>query len=632
MSSISEITPNVSPLVLAGFLLAASTCLRALELPHPTSDDVLAATGATKSRAYEISRRVLASLPALERAPGRPPKPAPKPTTDLTAELGREALRYLMDHPGAVAPEGARRCYSDGFRRFAIATCERHAELDVDAVAAAIEVPATTLREWHRADTTASAPEPSRTDDVIAPLPEPKLDPIRDLHLQTVLDAWRSWRGAFTAFCDHVQQNHHVPFGRAAIASILQRAGQRLPVRRHGRSPDEDGLRHAFEVFFPGAQWTGDGTPIRVAFEGELFVFNLELVVDTASAAAVGIDVRAHENATAVVASFYDGVATTGAPPLALLLDNKPSNHAPEVDAAIGDTIRMRATLRRPQNKAHVEGAFGLFSQVAPPVLIDAPSKRERARQVLELQARTWARTLNHRPDVARRGRSRFQLYRDAAPSAADVEHARAALVARAREQERARETTRARQDPAVRRFLDDSFRRLDLDDPEHHLRNAIARYPLERIAEGVAIFAGKRDSATLPAGVDARYLLGIVRNLAEEHEGMAIAMNLWELRVQARDRVLAPLRAERDILHREHADVHQRVRALVDRGLATDRGIDRFFWLTCTVDAIHEQPAAARRDFFLIAARRIHATQRVPHAERLRATRFLAAKLLPIA
>jgi hypothetical protein len=630
----SEIIPKVSPLVLAGFLLAAGSCLRALELPHPTLDAVLEATDATRSQAYELRDRVLSSLLALEHGPGRPPKPAPEPTTDLTAELAREALRYVMAHPGAVAPEGHRRCYSDGFRRFAIGVCERHAELELDTIAAAIEVPVTTLRQWHRAGSASPAPDPPRTDDVVAPAPELVLvlDPIRDLDLQTVLDAWSSWRGSFTAFCDHVQQHHHVRFGRAAIASILQRAGLRLPVRRRGRSPDEDGLRHAFENFFPGAQWTGDGSPIGVVFEGERFVFNLELVVDTASAAAIGIDVRAHEDAAAVVASFDDAIATTGATPLALLLDNKPSNHAPAVDDALGDTLRMRATPQRPQNKAHVEGAFGWFSQVAPPIVIDAESKRERARQVLELLARTWARTLNHRPRHDRRGRSRFDLYRDAAPSADDVEHARAALVARTREQERARETARARQDPATRRFLDDSFARLGLDDPEHHLRNAIARYPLERIAEGVAIFAGKRTVGSLPDRVDARYLLGIVRNLAEEHEGMAIAMNLWELRIQARDLLLSGLRAERDLLHRQHADVHQRVRALVDRGLATDRGIDRFFWLTCTIDAIHGQPAAAHRDFFLIAARRLHATQRIPHAERLSATRFLAAKLLPIA
>ncbi|MGH7336099.1 MAG: hypothetical protein ACREI7_00855 [Myxococcota bacterium] len=624
--------------MLAGFLLAASSCLRALSLPHPTADDVLEATGSTRSRAYELRDRVLGALPALERARGRPPKPVVDRPTDVAADLGRETLRYLMDHPGAVSPDGHRRHYSDGFRRFALELCERHADLDVDVVAGAIEVPPTTLREWRRAGAHAYA-DPSSpahahepTEPPIAEAPAPALEPIRDLHLQTVLDAWRTWRGPFTAFCDHVQQHHHVRFGRAAIASILQHAGVRLPARRRGRSPDEQALHRSFETFFPGAQWTGDGSPIRVFFEGELFVFNLELVVDTAAAAAVGIDVRDHEDAAAVVAAFADGIATTGAAPLALLLDNKPSNHTPEVDHALGDTVRMRATVARPQNKAHVEGAFGLFSQVAPPVVIDAPEKHERARQVLELQARTWARTLNHRPRDDHHGRSRFDLYKDAVPSAEDVERAREALVARAREHELAHETCRARHDPIVARVLDDAFTRLGLDDPQRHLRNAIARYPLERIVEGIATFEGKRSANTLPAGVDARYLLGIVRNLAHEHEGMAIAMRLWDLRLQARDHVFSPLRAEQDLLQRQHGAADERLRVFVDRGLATDRGIDRFFWLTCAVDLVRDQPADMHRSLFHFAARRIHATHRVPHHDRLRATRFLAAKLLPLA
>lgn len=639
MSSISEIRPSVSPHVLAALLLAANTHLRALDLPHPTTTAVLEATRATRSRAYELRDQLLAQLSSLDRPPGRPATPVIERPTDVTASSSREALRYLIDHPGAVSRNGQRRYYSDGFRCFALAQCERHPELNVEIIAEAIDVPATTLREWlgagaatpEQSSSSASMPEPIAPVASDAKKTELTLDVIGDLQVQTVLDAWRTWRGPFTAFCDHLQHHHHVRFGRAAIASILQRAGERVPARRRGRSPDEQALCRSFEIFFPGAQWTGDGTPIRVALEGEIFVFNLELVVDTASAAAVGIDVRDHEDAAAVVAAFDDAITTTGAAPLALLLDNKPSNHAPVVDEAIGDTVLMRATVARPQNKAHVEGAFGLFSQVAPPIVIEAPTKRERARQILDLQARTWAGTLNHRPRADHRGRSRFDLYREAAPSADDIERAREALVARAREQQQAHETRHARQDPASRQILDETFARLGFDDSQGHLRTAIARYPLARIVEGIAIFDGKLRAATLPDGVDARYLLGIVRNLAHEHEGYAIAERLWELRRDARDLVFGPLHAAKDVLQRQQLDVDERLRSFVDRGLATDRGIERFFWLTCAVDIIRAEPLATQHDRFRLAARRIHGTHRVTHTERLRATRFLAAKILPL-
>src|SRR3979409_1955991 len=61
-----------------------------------------------------------------------------------------------------------------------------------------------------------------------------------------------------------------------------------------------------------------------------------------ASGAAVGISVRDEEDSAAVVQAFTQGVATTGGTPLALLLDNRPSNHTPEVDAAPHDTTPPR--------------------------------------------------------------------------------------------------------------------------------------------------------------------------------------------------------------------------------------------------------------------------------------------------
>jgi hypothetical protein len=49
------------------------------------------------------------------------------------------------------------------------------------------------------------------------------------------------------------------------------------------------------------------------------------------------------------------------------------------------------------------------------------------------------------------------------------------------------------------------------LTDPERHVRDAIACYSRDAIVDAIAIFSGKRTAATLPDGVDARYLLGIV-------------------------------------------------------------------------------------------------------------------------
>src|SRR5262249_18363162 len=126
----------------------------------------------------------------------------------------------------------------------------------------------------------------------------------------------------------------------------------------------------------------------------------------------VGVSVRDAEDAEAITEAFHDGVATTGEAPLALLLDNKPSNHCPHVVDVLGDaTIRIRATPFRPQNKAHVEGGFGLFQQSIPALELHAQSPREIAKRVVELIVQTWARTINHRPRHDRGRRSRVDLY-----------------------------------------------------------------------------------------------------------------------------------------------------------------------------------------------------------------------------
>ena len=136
-----------------------------------------------------------------------------------------------------------------------------------------------------------------------------------------------------------------------------------------------------------------------------------------------------------------------------------------------------------------------------------------------------------------------------------------------------------------------------------------------------------------LPPGVDGRYLLGIVRNLTDADEGWEIAQALWRLRLDARDHALVQLDTQRaracDDLR---FDPFALLTDFVDRALASDRRLDRFFWLQAAVDLAHREPQSRHDDLFRTAARRIHATQRVPHRDRLAATRFVAAKLIPLA
>ena len=77
------------PLLVAALLLAAGEHLRALSLPHPTVQQVTEATGASRSRAYELRDALLAGLPSLLRPVGRPPAPPRAVDPDIGARAAR---------------------------------------------------------------------------------------------------------------------------------------------------------------------------------------------------------------------------------------------------------------------------------------------------------------------------------------------------------------------------------------------------------------------------------------------------------------------------------------------------------------------------------------------------------------
>jgi hypothetical protein len=637
---IREPSPAVPPLVIAGVLLAARSLSEPHRVPQPSVAEILRRTGATRSRAYEIKDALEAVLPTLARPPGRPRvEPAPGPGPANMSELfgiAVEMIQFMKQSPGCVQ-SGARDRYADGYRHFVLELRERHADMATTEFATAVDLPLGTLEDWLRSPaiaepsiTSTTAPcETSATDGIPDPVHTTKHD-ARQAQIETVLAAWRAWRGHFRGFCAHVRRDHRLELGTTLIANLLFEYGLRVPARRGGRSRDDEALRKSFEIFFPGAQWVGDGKQLAVVIDGKTFHRNLELVVDAASAAAVGISVRDEEDSAAVVQAFTQGVQTTGGTPIALLLDNRPSNHTPEVDAALEDTLRIRATTGRAQNKAHVEGSFGLFAQKVPPIDLDTRDPDALATSVAHLIATTFFRALNRAPRRDRAGKTRAELYEQLVPSER-YEAAHKALHDRWRKQELARQTRAARRDPVLAALLDDAFARLGLLDPERHVRDAIACYPRDAIVDAIAIFSGKRTAGTLPDGVDARYLLGIVRNLHHRHEAEPITEALIRERLSARDRFLAPLVAERDaILAANGNEVSAALLALVDRLVRAERTLDRHVWLDAAADLVEPQPPDIRIALAKRAARRIHTSFMLSTRDRAHLERALLRRLWP--
>ncbi len=587
---LSSDPPAVAPLVTAGLLLAAISELARLGLPHPTATAVVQATGVSRSRAYEVRAAIEAIAPTAIRPPGRPPSTHVEPDHSRRYDLAVRARDFAYAHPGAVVASRGRRTYTSDFRRFALDLTAEHKDVPLDALADAIGVPLPTLKDWLSAGAQALRPEQNLT--TVQPPPDPT-----GPQIETILAVWKTWSGNFAPFCRHIQHDWRIPMGRTLIAEILTAYGVRFAKRRSGRSPDEDALRGQFVTFFPNAQWVADGSPISVVVDGQTCTFNVELMVDPYSGAVVGASVRDNEDAEAVVDAFVDAVATTGERPYSVLVDNKPSNHAKFVHDALGERTKVeRATVARPQNKAHVDGAFGLFQQVVPSMILAIGAPRDVARQVLDLIVTTWARSLNHRPRKDRGGKSRIEEHSERKPTPDDIQRARDALAERIRKQDLARRTLAARQDPLVRALISEAFTRLGFADPDGHLLTGIARYPLDAVVEGIAIVEGKRRAGTLPPDVDARYLLGVIRNVSQDREGWEIALELWDARSRARDASLQAAERERHRVEEASDLVERRVAAYIDRALATSRRLDRFFWLQAVADAIEDGDPSERR------------------------------------
>lgn len=613
---------NLPAAAVAGLLIAAIPHLNRLGLPAPTASEAIAAAGASRTTAYKARAAVEAVLPTLLRPPGRPSGTTKTMDAETAHELRGKLLDFVYASPGCVSGEGARSRYSDGFCRFVLELAAERRDVSLADFAEVTRIPLGTLKAWVAGERPQVEP-PKNLATVTGPtIPQ----------VATVLNAFEAWDGDFKGFCRHVQHDWRVGLSRRHISDILEFEGVRIPKRR-GRSPDASALLGGFETFFPGAQWVGDGTQLDIELWGRRYLCNLELNVDAHSAAFVGASLRPTEDSAAVVEAFADGVTNTGSPPTALLLDNKSSNHTDAVDEAMKGTLRIRSRLYTATDKPQVEGAFGLFKNTAPPLVITAETEEELAGELLSMVVATWLRAKNHEPRAGRGGKTRAELYQGAAPTDEEKVEARRALETRKRKNDKAHETRRKRQDPLTRATLDEAFERFGLDDPDEVHRTAIASWPLDAILAGIAIWESKKRRGTLPEGVDGRYLRGIVKNVADEAEIWEMGVALLDERLRARDRALRALSGEQERLE-EALDGEEPVELLrryVGRAMAGDRRIDRLFWLRVAADVVLDVDESERRDLLRIATRHISTTHRVRKSERDAAVRYLLAKAVEV-
>ena len=132
---------------------------------------------------------------------------------------------------------------------------------------------------------------------------------------------------------------------------------------------------------------------------------------------------------------------------------------------------------------------------------------------------------------------------------------------------------------------------------------------------------------------VDARYLLGIVRNVAHDNELCDMTASLIDSRLAARELALQILSDDRAVAEQLHCDTADLLAHHTDRATGADRNIDRVFW---TLSAANTTLAAAsddqkRAEWTRYAAARIGLATHLSQHDRANMIRLLTRRVLPL-
>lgn len=617
--------------------VAAAVHLLSIELAAgavvPTTPaEAIELAGAGRSQAYSMLGRLRTGVESLARPAGRPAQPKADDAT--LVKLAKSVISFLKEHPGCCTNSGGRTFYHDDFRRFAVdlfAPGGRATDIPVGQVADAIDVPLGTLKDWlHAALSGPTSTDSSEHQD--SPT-EPVFNTTQP-QIATLLVEYPNWKGTMSGFCEYARTELGLPFGRGFITTVLSAAGLHTPKPRN--SPHQaPWSRGAMRRDFPGMQWFGDGKQLSIVLRGQRYTFNLEAFVDGATAATVGAIVSATEDARAVVDAFHDGLHTVqGLVPMAVTLDNRSCNNAPEVEQSLSCCELLHSTPARGQSKAPVEGAFGLFEQMLPsPMLVEGDSDRNIAASIAEHVLRAFFVGRNGRPSRRFGGRTPADSYMDDCPTEEEVEAAKQWILELRRREEVARNTRLRRTDPIRRELLRAELERLGIDDPKGKIALSLAGYSMDSIVTGIAIFEAKRQRGTLPVDcLPDRYLGGIIRNVEEREMLERMGRKLLELRLHVSDRQLAPFRAQAaDIDAAVHGPA-ERTHEFALRALQAESTMEFRFWSSRALDAIGVVPPSELAALSTHLRRMIAASFRVDIRRRERFLADLLAEAAPVA
>jgi hypothetical protein len=537
--------------------LNAAVCLYALDVlkrvglaGDVSKQDVVRRLNVARSYAYALVPRVEAVL-AGGPDPDRDEDTAAKAAEVLKLKVRNAVLEYRVEHPGAWVC-GGRTTYSKNFVTFVLELASQTLGPSMTQAdfADTCGIPLPTLKDWWtnanasnpRTHPLASAtpppaalsskstspPEPlsppPSPKSASVPEPEPESEPRTpdadtlglSAEMLRIITEYERWHGTLPAFVDYLRRLG-LHYGREMVTQILHLAALRKLLRRPPPKPAARGSTYRPP---PGVQWTSDGKQVDVVVDDQTFRVTWQPTVDVGSTATVGSVVRVEETTEGVHTSFAQGVMTTGEAPIAHLLDNKACNKSPALAQNLApDTFIMHSTVGRPENKAVIEGSFGLFAQALGPTIatIDTATPEKIALCVADAVTHAYAQGRNHHPRRSD-GHTPVELYRDANPSPDEIDAATQRLLAIKKRIDEREAREQARLDPAVQATIEQACLRFGFfDDGDFAI--SLRTLPLSTIQTAIAIYAAKQRAQSLPDDAGIRYFAGIARSVQHERE-----------------------------------------------------------------------------------------------------------------
>ena len=461
--------------------------------------------GANRTYVYEQADRILALLEGLASSrPGRPS--APDKTTDddpASLQLTLKVYEFQIHHPGSVVPQRGRYFYSPAFQRFILSLHDQWIGTR-EAFADAAHIPLDTLTDWIQRDRRGLI---SQQDNKKTPLiPRNAAQLVRDIAIE-----WQRWQGPTKPFFGHAARLFGLSTAQVnrvllIIGAISRRP--RIPFRFRGET----------RVLAPGTMLVTDGKTVNIHLTGsdQILHLNWQGMVDQTTGCDTAVVVSSEECAAAVAEAFRQSIATLGGlVPDALLHDGKPCySDAKLVQLIQGhyETIMIKASPARGQNKAIQEGSFGLFEQRFGLISLDDSSFDSLISSAVREILRAYTAATNSVPRIELDGKSRLSFLNHYCPS----------LLQRQRDLDfiaklKADHDTLLRKhpDPSSRFLLDTVFDRLGIldKDPDGTLRKYLASFHNAAIRRAAALVSNKLHAGSLDPRYIHRYLTKIVRS-----------------------------------------------------------------------------------------------------------------------